>query len=220
MEAVSAPIHHPDDELLFGYATGSVTGAKALIVATHLAFCPICRRQVASVEAVGGELLDQEAGAPSQEPPAGLPPLALPVSAAPAKAEGFEFAPLHLRSILAEQRPKWIDVWFGVKEMPIQDFGPEARLLWIPRDRRMPRHDHFGEEMTLVLSGSFSDATGRFVRGDFQTGAPGFEHQPKAGSEGPCICLVVESDGLKLSGLLGRLVDWRGGRGLRKRTAA
>jgi putative transcriptional regulator len=182
------PSQHPADDLVTAYATGSLTGAQALVIATHLAFCPACRGRVAAAEAVCGEMFDSEAG---DDVIAGEPPL-------------------HLRRLLEGAGTRWINVWFGVKELPVPGFEPQARLLWIPAGRRMPRHDHRGEELTLVLKGSFSDATGRYSAGDLQMGAPGLEHQPHAGDEGPCICLVAENGGLKLSGWLGRLVAWRG----------
>lgn len=195
---------------MLGYAAGSVSGARALILATHLAYCPDCRAQVAAAETISGEMLDRETGHLTGEMPE-VPPKPLDTSLSVASNE-FDFAPRHLRTVLASGPAAWVNVWFGVKEMPVPGFGPTARLLWIPKGRRMPRHDHHGEEMTLVLKGSFSDATGLYGVGDFQTGAPGLDHQPHAGTDGPCICLVVEQGGLKLSGWLGRLVEWRGGR--------
>ena len=55
--------HHPADELLLDYAAGRAASAVALIVATHLWFCPACRRTVALAEGVGGALLDGQAQA-------------------------------------------------------------------------------------------------------------------------------------------------------------
>ena len=36
--------HHPDDELLLDYASGALGEAESLVIATHMALCPICRR--------------------------------------------------------------------------------------------------------------------------------------------------------------------------------
>ena len=43
---MSKPNHHPDEALLLEYAGGGLTESIALVVATHLALCPICRRMV------------------------------------------------------------------------------------------------------------------------------------------------------------------------------
>ena len=207
------PLHHPSNEMLLDYASGSITDGRALIVSAHLAFCPACRGQVAAAECVGGEMLETETDAEVAD---GLDPSY--VRGAAIESDGalddgrFAFAPRHLRRLLAKSGNGWVNVWFGVKELPVPGFSPAARLLRIPASRRMPRHDHAGEEMTLVLKGSFSDSTGRFLAGDLQFGMPGLEHQPLAGPEGECVCLVVEQGGLKLSGWLGRLVEWRGGK--------
>jgi putative transcriptional regulator len=212
MDRKSGPDHHPGDDMLLDYAAGRLTGARALVVATHLAYCPACRTQVQAAEVIGGECFELEHGVDLSSVPD--PEIVRqPATNDVLVPEGgpFAFAPRHLRALLAASGGEWVNVWFGVKEMPISGFSPSARLLWIPAGRRMPRHDHRGDEMTLVLKGSFSDATGRYAAGDLQVGGPGLDHQPLAGVEGPCICLVAEEGGLKLSGWLGRLVAWRGG---------
>ncbi|MEM6903128.1 MAG: ChrR family anti-sigma-E factor [Pseudomonadota bacterium] len=51
--------HHPDDLLLMDYATGALGEAESLVIATHAALCPLCRRKIAEFEAVGGAALGQ-----------------------------------------------------------------------------------------------------------------------------------------------------------------
>ncbi|HEY5337333.1 MAG TPA: zf-HC2 domain-containing protein, partial [Rhizomicrobium sp.] len=51
-------IHHPADELLLSYAAGATDEGTSLVLATHLALCPACRRTVARAEAAGGALLE------------------------------------------------------------------------------------------------------------------------------------------------------------------
>src|SRR5262249_6988131 len=67
-ELVMMPTHHPTEELLFDYAAGTAYEAQGLVVATHLALCPGCRRKVRELETIGGALLDQLAATPT--PPA------------------------------------------------------------------------------------------------------------------------------------------------------
>ena len=52
------PAHHIGDELLFDYATGATSEAQGLIIATHLALCPLCRDRLTEIEAIGGGVLD------------------------------------------------------------------------------------------------------------------------------------------------------------------
>lgn len=52
------PKHHLDDEALVAYASGALGEAESVLVATHLALCPSCRKRVSAYEAVGGSLID------------------------------------------------------------------------------------------------------------------------------------------------------------------
>jgi len=49
--------HHPGDELLLAYAHGASNEPVALLVATHLSVCELCRRNVRDMEAMGGAML-------------------------------------------------------------------------------------------------------------------------------------------------------------------
>jgi putative transcriptional regulator len=52
-------------------------------------------------------------------------------------------------------------------------------------------HGHAGAELTLVLSGAFSDASGAFRRGDLQDVDGETEHQPVGDKDEGCICLIA-----------------------------
>ncbi len=80
-------------------------------------------------------------------------------------------------------------------------------MLRIPAGKPVPEHSHGGRELTLVLCGSFSDAQGRFSRGDIEEADEDLEHQPIAGLEEDCICLAVTDAPLKFKNWLVRLVQ-------------
>ena len=40
------PNHHPNSALLMAYASGSLTEAFSLVVASHLSFCQECQQKV------------------------------------------------------------------------------------------------------------------------------------------------------------------------------
>ena len=75
--------------------------------------------------------------------------------------------------------------------------GVKARLLSIPPGKGAPEHGHAGEEITLVLSGSFNDGHERFERGDACHAGSDLVHTPRVDSEETCICLAVELGDLK-----------------------
>ena len=55
---------------------------------------------------------------------------------------------------------------------------------------RLPLHGHTGAELTVVLTGAFTDERGEFRRGDLQE-IEKIEHQPVGDREEGCICLVA-----------------------------
>lgn len=61
------PEHHLDDEALVAYASGALGEAESVLVATHMALCPSCRKRVAAYESVGGSLIDTIAPADMKE---------------------------------------------------------------------------------------------------------------------------------------------------------
>jgi putative transcriptional regulator len=68
-------------------------------------------------------------------------------------------------------------------------------------------HTHDGMEVTLVLSGAFSDKTGRFARGDIEIGDDELDHQPIVETGQDCVCFVVADGALRLTGPFGRWID-------------
>jgi putative transcriptional regulator len=85
-----------------------------------------------------------------------------------------------------------------------------VRLLAIEPGKRMPRHTHEGQELTLVLQGSFADATGAYAKGDVATADASIDHQPQAGGRELCLCLAVEDAPLRLTGFNGALLGLAG----------
>ena len=200
------PNHHPDDSLLIEYAAGSLGEAKALLVATHLALCPACRAAVRDGEIVGGTLLQAAtytvgAGEPREPGSAAMPTMRSRVSAS------SNPIPNPLRDYLVTPLADiaWRQVWLGLREYRLPQFGGGVRLLSIPGGGRMPRHTHEADELTLVLQGAFGDDTGHFARGDVATADSSIDHRPKADAGQMCICLAVEDGALRLTGWTGRL---------------
>ena len=66
-ELGAAPTRHVSDVRLLEYASGVLPEPPALLVATHLALCPRCRRVTSELEALGGALLEGMAPEPLAE---------------------------------------------------------------------------------------------------------------------------------------------------------
>jgi putative transcriptional regulator len=203
------PQHHPDDHLLIEYANGSLCEAKALLVATHLALCPACRAAVKAGEATSAALAFTEetvevgpapdvVSMPEEKRATVAPPISS--TAVPEPLRTYLGAPV--------SELEWVPVWRGMKAFALSEFGGRAsvRLLAIEPGRRMPRHTHEGEELTLVLQGSFADSSGSYGKGDVATADASVDHQPRAGGGELCLCLAVEDAPLRLTGFNGMAI--------------
>ncbi len=214
--------HHVSDDLIVAYAAGELDEAVSLLVATHMALCPACRRALEAAEALGGAMLEQapEAGVSEAEleavldriaratPGSGPEPAPAPAAAEPGRACSL---PRPLRDYVGGDlgELRWRSLGGGVKHLPV-DTGAsraKARLMHIPAGAAVSYHGHRGLELTLVLTGSFHDQGAWFRRGDVEEADASVEHQPVAGPGEPCICLAVTDAPLRLRGLIPRLVQ-------------
>jgi len=211
--------HHPSHDLLLAYAAGDIGEAWSLAIATHMALCPDCRRVVRDAEAIGGALIDEIV-------PERLASDALLKTLAYAATVEANPAAVSKRSRVDGARPilpqplrdyaggdvdalRWRRLGRGPFHIPLikSQSGEVARLLKIPAGQSVPEHGHNGIELTLVLSGSFTDKISRFGRGDLETADPELVHQPIAEAGEDCVCLAVTDAPLRFRSPLARLVQ-------------
>ncbi|HZT51463.1 MAG TPA: ChrR family anti-sigma-E factor [Stellaceae bacterium] len=210
------PQHHPSEATLLTYAAGGLGEGLSLVVASHLAFCGECRAAIVSGEQIGGDLLEALApeamaadarervlamiGSEAPPPPAMPAPPADPTLPAPLG----RYLNRDLSAI------PWRILGPGLKHfevLPHDLARGNLRLLRIAPGRRLPRHGHTGTELTLVLQGSFSDALGRFVRGDVAETDDAIVHQPVSDRDADCICLIATEGPLKFESPIARMVQ-------------
>ena len=55
--------HHPNDETLAAFASGTLDEARSVVVAAHVCLCARCRAIVNALEQFGGSLIEQAAPA-------------------------------------------------------------------------------------------------------------------------------------------------------------
>lgn len=201
--------HHPPEDRLFEYAAGILPQGMSMLVAAHLNYCAACRVTVRAAEAVGGALIDQE-------PPAPEPMLQSAPNFDRQLATAWE--PLPAIDVPSPLRPyvgarlsdvRWRTFWPGMQtvRIPCDDDPSQISLLRLKPGTGMPVHTHGGEELTLVLQGSYSDETGRFGVGDVASGDSNLTHRPVADAGAHCVCLIVLNAPLKFSSPLARLAS-------------
>lgn len=205
------PEHHPEEALLLDYAFGNAAEAVALILAIHLVFCPRCRATVAAMESAASRLVEGLPSRPMRE--AALDRLLLRLDEPEAVAEpdaalGYP-APLAAYLGSGEQARPWRKLGRGIEQLvlPTAPSATRAMLLRVAAGRRMPKHTHRGNELTLVLQGDYSDQYGRYAQGDFEAADGSLTHSPAIGKDEPCVSLVVLDAPLRLAGALGRIIN-------------
>jgi putative transcriptional regulator len=208
--------HKAPDELLFDFVSGALPEGPSLAVALHVALDPTARGTVRDLQALGGALLDRE----SMPPTAGDDGLELalarldsvavePRLVSPGPPEGFEWAPAPLLPYLGPAS-RWRKTLGGFESIPLAMRGDshQVALVRLTPGHGLPKHHHTGNEYTVVMHGSYSDAFGTYRVGDFAVGPGAEDHEPVGGAEGgACVALIVVEKPIVLSGTWGRLLN-------------
>lgn len=225
---------HPDAKFLTDFAAGNLPLSEAICVAAHLEFCSKCRSHVQQLSDLGAQLMGHlepqlasadEADFDSlmQRIDAGdtgiedagtkVAPRAVPRPEEPARISSAN--PLGLPRVVQKladgglQSLKWGQFGKSLRIAPIKvdEKSRETAIYDIKAGGRMPEHEHRGEEITVLLKGSFSDAEGKYVRGDFVVRHAGERHQPTATLDTDCICLVSLEQPVRPSSFWYRLME-------------
>jgi putative transcriptional regulator len=104
---------------------------------------------------------------------------------------------------------QWNSIGMGVETSPISlgNTSKRAFMLKVPEGRAVPEHTHEGIELVLVLAGSYQDEIGNFGRGDLAISDSSVRHKPVADRGADCICLVVTDAPVRLTGMLGKILN-------------
>lgn len=213
--------HHLDDTTLLRYASGSLPYAFNVVVAAHLAMCADCRAALHAAEELGGQLLDEE---PVTEMQIGSFELLMKKledgDSATEKsdadiADPIDFSgdvPAPLQRLVGPRLAdvKWRRIAPGVKKYTLsekQADGTSLYMLQIAPGMAVPEHGHGGEELTLILSGTYRDDIGVFDAGDIADLDEHIEHQPHVISDTPCVCLVATEAPTRFKDVFSRLLQ-------------
>ncbi|CTQ53377.1 Transcriptional activator ChrR [Roseibium album] len=207
--------HHLDDSTLLRYASGDLDDAFSTIVASHLAVCEDCRQALRVAEDIGGGLLDTEAPAPLAADAldrimSGVTAKPLRTARPSQRTESSADVPIPLRRFIGDRLDgiSWTTVAPGIRRHRISlDTPSSLYLLHIGPGKAVPEHGHGGAEMTLILSGAYRDALGRFGPGDIADLDEHVEHQPRVEPDEPCICVVATEAQTRFKGFFSRLLQ-------------
>ncbi|KZM49866.1 ChrR family anti-sigma-E factor [Labrenzia sp. OB1] len=203
------------DELLAGYAAGTLSYPAQALVGAHLELSGRNRGYVSSLETLAGMDLDGAEPVALSDRDTALSaifssdgPLIDEISSAPLENDMIaRGVPRSLQSIIGPSMNEvaWKGLLPGVRECRFGEIdGCNTSLLWVRGGRALPSHTHHGAELTLVLQGGFSDEDGHFVTGDIAFADGDVDHKPIADKGEDCICFAVTAGRLELTGPIGR----------------
>ena len=205
--------HHLDDATLMSFAAGSLPEALAAVVACHIDVCAQCAAEARRMDLIGGALLaavkpSHMAGATpvmqlrrGEADTASGTPLGTPVE------RGVIPAPLS-RVVGGDlDQLAWKRLGYGIWHVRLATTRGDLRLLKVSPGRHMPEHGHGGDELTLMLRGSYSDQTGTYRPGDVADLDADVEHRPVADAVTGCICLIASEGPARFKGIIPRIVQ-------------
>ena len=186
----------------------------ALLVESHLELCEQCMKHVHTSNRIGGDLLTNIAPVAMQS---GSLDQVLGMLDDIEMEQPYDIdrmgpveVPQSLAALIGDDLDKleWKSMGLGVQQYDLKLGGMGAtRLLRIQPGVSVPHHTHSGNELTLILRGSYSDELGRFQVGDVADLDDQLEHQPIVDTQQECICLIATDAPLRFSGLMGKLVQ-------------
>jgi putative transcriptional regulator len=208
--------HHPKETTLAEFASGTLDEGRSLIIASHLVMCSACRDFVSALEEVGGQLLER------------IEPVAMAEGSADRTLRLVRSGPTMPR-ILQSKPPSLSPVWqpeqktllgYGLEPWrwvaPGLHYravntppGSETRVFMLKAapGLKIPAHRHTGTELTCVLAGAFIHEGGRYAAGDCDDADQDDQHNPVIDDGEECICLVAMQGQIKLTGMIGRLIQ-------------
>jgi putative transcriptional regulator len=210
--------HHLSDDFLIEYANGTLAVPESLVVGSHISICTECRARVETFEDVSAVLLeDGNTEAVSADAlDAVLAKIATPADDTGAEPQiefdraTLELIPPPLRGYLGDSLSAldWKRTGRGLEEVSLlREDDVRISLLRIRAGQKVPSHTHGGDELTLVLSGGYSDGDAHYGKGDVSVADGAMDHAPVADDDGPCLCLTVRNGATRLTGPIGRFLN-------------
>ena len=217
--------YHPDQNMLAEYAAGTLDFSTALSVSAHLNYCEKCRETVRTLESIGGTLLEQlETDNIEIDEDCFDSILSRIDQEVPSHPEAFvkdaindnsggsdDELPAVVKRLIPQRQNyiKWKRIGLSLFTASLDklDKKHDISLHRIQAGSSVFEHDHRGQEITLVLKGSFSDEDGMYQQGDFIVKQPGDNHRPMAAKNEDCVCLVVQEAPVRFTGFFSRCLN-------------
>jgi putative transcriptional regulator len=210
--------YHPDTRFISDFAAGSLPLSQALCVSAHLHYCDECKQKVEQLTDLGSVLFDKISPVNLEQDFSSLMERidSMPESNIQITNEAITSSnkTTSLPAALTKITNNDLDSldWQGIgknfrySELDIGDPLRETSLLNIKAGGNVPRHRHKGDEITVVLKGSFSDQDDHYQVGDFIVRTNGEIHTPVAAQDEDCLCLSTLEEPIQMTSWIYRLL--------------
>jgi putative transcriptional regulator len=207
--------HLIPEEYLLEYAAGVLPEGAARLIAAHLTFSPASRAVMRDADRLGGALLEMDQAFEPLNSGIAIAPWDMPYTGQVVGSQSLPQAdadvPVPLRPLIGNRLSdiKWRTFWPGMQTVKIScpEDTADISLLRLKPGTGMPVHTHGGDELTLVLQGSYTDETGQYGVGDVSVCNSSLTHRPIADSGQHCICFTVVDAPLRFKGIMARIAS-------------
>lgn len=205
--SIQHPNHHPDEALMYHFASGCTEEALNLILATHIYSCPQCQLLQKEAEDVCGHIfstlpIDDEDMNGSFDALWNVIGQSHHEQGVSATIPKITQSPLETYLERNRHRLKVKNTFPRISEtiLPLSNDRIKVSIMDIGAGVKIPPHTHVGYELTQVLSGGFYDQKGSYHSGDLTIKDSSDNHSPTIFDDEPCQCLVVRCGDLKFTG--------------------
>lgn len=214
---------HPPQETLQQFVAGELSAGLNVVLSAHIEHCAACQQASNALEQslatnwadpdaagvassadsihISSAVLDRIVAQPQATSVAGQdnPPSAMLV------ADKSMSVPRVLARIAAAGLA-WKHSQGGISQASVKlDDNTKCEFIYMAPGSKAPAHTHRGNEVMLVLDGTFSDELGEYKAADFVMRDPSHRHQPSS-REG-CLCFSVLDGPLVFTEGLWRLLN-------------
>jgi putative transcriptional regulator len=224
---------HPSDDQLIEFSAGVLPMSRALCIAAHVEHCHICEKRLSNLQQLGSAQMEslspQKISADlknsilsklhTQPQDQSLTPAADNLKTPNTQLSSHVNRISAKKSVVPKCLEKWVPESFdnlpwqsiapnvSISELCSEGSGAKAALVKVKAGGSMAHHSHTGDEVTVILEGSFSDEDGCYKPGDFIFRDSGHKHKPVATNDQDCICLIVLDGPIQLTGWIARLFN-------------
>lgn len=219
----SRVLHHPTEKMLSKFIDGNLNTGLSVVISAHIELCEMCRSRRSELEGKAALAWETEASQQVNTEKDFSPLLASITSklrevkqekeaendSAPLQEIHMLEGSVRLPKVLAKLAGEglvWKKLAGGINQADITlDDQTQCEFIYMKPGSQVPLHTHRGNEITLVLDGSFSDELGQYKPADFVTRDGSHQHQPV--SEEGCLCFAVQDSPLMFTRGLARLLN-------------